>query len=187
LAPLNRRATLVKTPFRIWEPFGYRKLYDRARLAGLSEPDRKLFAATPNFERVLADLLAAIRVSDAVGLETKPLLEHYRNIQLALVHAVREVHLKLNRVKASGRDPLSGLRNLAGIDDLAGAIQDPNLAATFLPGQLSRGLDRICLRGTVRSRTSMALLDHVPASPAGGLLYVARIFHPGLHLASFLR
>lgn len=91
----------------VWEPFGYRKLYDRAKLAGLSDPDRKLFSSTPNFERVLADLLTAIRVNDAVGLETKPLLEHYRSIQLALVHAVREVHLKLNRIPLETRKVIS--------------------------------------------------------------------------------
>jgi Domain of unknown function (DUF4917) len=68
----------------VWEPFGYRKLYDRAKLRGLSPQDRKLFASTPNFERVLADLLTAIRVNDALGLETQPLLERYRNIQRAL-------------------------------------------------------------------------------------------------------
>jgi hypothetical protein len=85
----------------IWEPFGYRKLYDRAKFGDLSARDRKLFSSTQNFERVLVDLLTAIRVNDAVGLDTKPLLERYRNIQLALVHAVREVHLKLNRVYLS--------------------------------------------------------------------------------------
>jgi len=87
----------------IWEPFGYRSLYGRARLGGLSEQDRRLFSTTPNFERVLADLLTAIRVNDAVGLNTKPLLERYRNIQRALVRAVREVHLKLGRVPPSTR------------------------------------------------------------------------------------
>jgi hypothetical protein len=91
----------------IWEPFGYRKLYDRAKLGGLSAQDRKLFSSTPNFERVLADLLTAIRVNTAVGLDTKPLLKRYRNIQFALAHAVREVHLKLNRVPRSTRRIIS--------------------------------------------------------------------------------
>jgi Domain of unknown function (DUF4917) len=91
----------------IWEPFGYRKLYDRAKLGGLSAQDRKLFSSTPNFERVLADLLTAIRVNDAVGLDTRPLLERYRNIQLALVQAVREVHLKLNHVPRATRETIS--------------------------------------------------------------------------------
>lgn len=87
----------------IWEPFGYRNLYDRAKSSGLSAHDRKLFTSTPNFERVLADLLTAIRVNDAVGLDTKPLLDRYRNIQRALVQAVREVHLKLASVPPSTR------------------------------------------------------------------------------------
>lgn len=91
----------------IWEPFGYRKLYDRAKLGGLSAQDRKLFSSTPNFERVLADLLTATRVNDAVGLDTKLLLERYRNIQLALVRAVREVHLKLNRIPPATRKVIS--------------------------------------------------------------------------------
>lgn len=91
----------------IWEPFGYRKLYDRAKSGGLTVQDRKLFASTPNFERVLADLLTAIRVNHAVGLGTKPLLERYRNIQRALVQAVREVHVKLNRVPPATRETIS--------------------------------------------------------------------------------
>src|SRR6266567_710699 len=91
----------------IWEPFGYRKLYDRAKLGDLSEQDRKLFSSTPNFERVLADLLTAIRVNDAVDLDTKPLLERYRNIQRALVQAVREVHIKLSRVPLVTRKAIS--------------------------------------------------------------------------------
>lgn len=91
----------------VWEPFGYRKLYDRAKSGGLSPRDRKLFASTPNFERVLADLLTAIRVNDALGLETRPLLERYRNIQRALVQAVREVHIKLGRVPISTRNAIS--------------------------------------------------------------------------------
>lgn len=91
----------------IWEPFGYRKLYDRARAGDLSTEDLRLFSSTPNFERVLADLLTAIRVNSAIGLDTTPLLERYRNIQLALVHAVRKVHLKLNRVPLATRKIIS--------------------------------------------------------------------------------
>lgn len=91
----------------IWEPFGYRKLYDRALSAGLTPADRGLFADTPNFERVLADLLTAIRVNDAIGLPTAALVKRYRNIQRALVRAVREVHVKLNRVPLSTRKAIS--------------------------------------------------------------------------------
>src|SRR5260221_12637662 len=91
---------------KIWEPFGYRKLYDRAKFGDLSARDRKLFSSTQNFERELADLLTAIRVNDAVGIDTKPFLERYRVIQLALVHAFREVHLKLNRVPRTTRETI---------------------------------------------------------------------------------
>jgi hypothetical protein len=52
---------------------------------------------------VLADLLVAIGVNGAVGIDTTLLLEHYRNVQLALVRAVREVHVKLNRVPLATR------------------------------------------------------------------------------------
>jgi Domain of unknown function (DUF4917) len=101
IATLHKWDTLLLgngMSINIWEPFGYRKLYDRAKRGDLSEQDRKLFSSTPNFERVLADLLTAIRVNDAVDLDTRPLLERYRNIQRALVQAVREVHVKLSRV-----------------------------------------------------------------------------------------
>jgi uncharacterized protein DUF4917 len=87
----------------VWEPFGYRKLYDRARTSGLSSRTRDLFSSTPNFERVLADLLVAIRVNSALGLDTRLLLEHYRHVQLALVQAVREVHVNLSQVPVATR------------------------------------------------------------------------------------
>lgn len=91
----------------IWEPFKYRKLYDRSKLGGLSAQDRRLFSSTPNFERVLADLLTAIRVNHTFGLDTKLLLERYRNIQRALAQAVKEVHLKLRRVPGTTRKTIS--------------------------------------------------------------------------------
>jgi hypothetical protein len=110
IATLHKWDTLLLgngMSINIWEPFGYLKLYDRAKLSGLSAKDRTLFSSTPNFERVLADLLTAIRVNDAVGLETNPLLERYRNIQRALVQAVREVHIKLSRVPLATRKTIS--------------------------------------------------------------------------------
>ncbi len=88
----------------IWEPFKYRALYDHAKSGGgLSSADRKLFASTPNFERVLADLLTAIRVNEAIEIPIAPALEHYRNIQRALVHAVRAVHVNRERVPLATR------------------------------------------------------------------------------------
>jgi Domain of unknown function (DUF4917) len=93
----------------IWEPFGYRNLYDHARSGGLTAQDRKLFSRTRNFERVLADLLTAIRVNDAVGVESKLLLERYRSIQRSLAHAVREVHLRLSQVPLGTRKAISNV------------------------------------------------------------------------------
>jgi Domain of unknown function (DUF4917) len=88
----------------IWEPFGYAKLYDHAKARELSPAEHRLFALTPNFERVLADLLTAIRVNEAAGIEADPLFEHYRNVQRALVRAVREVHLKQTWIPISTRE-----------------------------------------------------------------------------------
>jgi hypothetical protein len=88
----------------VWEPFGYKKLFDRARRgAVLTEEDRKLFSGTPNFERVLGDLLTAIRASEAIGLDPTPFYDRYRNIQLALGHAVREVHVAQRLVPVETR------------------------------------------------------------------------------------
>ncbi|HEY0390326.1 MAG TPA: DUF4917 family protein [Solirubrobacterales bacterium] len=87
----------------VWEPFKYRALYDHAKSEDLSNADRKLFEATPNFERVLADLLTAIRVNEAIGIPTVPALERYQNIQRALVHAVQAVHVNRERVPLSTR------------------------------------------------------------------------------------
>lgn len=88
----------------IWEPFGYRNLYDHAKLADLSPTERKLFASTRNFERVLAEILNAIRVNEALGLGTKPLLACYRKVQRALVGAVQAVHLNQTRIPLSTRE-----------------------------------------------------------------------------------
>lgn len=90
----------------IWQPFQYRELYDHAKAGPLSAADRRLFGATPNFERVLGDLLTAIRVNKAIGLDASPLVERYQNIQLALVGAVRAVHLNRERVPQRTREAI---------------------------------------------------------------------------------
>lgn len=77
----------------VWPAFEYPTLFDHARGGGLTREDLALFDGTPNFERVLADLNTTIRVSDVVGVDTAPFYERYRRIQLALGHAIREVHL----------------------------------------------------------------------------------------------
>ena len=82
----------------VWEPFGYQTLMEQAAKAQLTNADRALFDGTTNFERVLADVNTAVRVTEAVGLDASPLYERYRSIQRALGHAVRQVHLARARV-----------------------------------------------------------------------------------------
>ncbi|HEU4706161.1 MAG TPA: DUF4917 family protein [Solirubrobacterales bacterium] len=87
----------------VWEPFGYRVLFDKAKADTLAPEERKLFERTPNFERVLGDLLTAARVNKILGLETEPLLGRYRHIQRALAKAVKAVHVNRERVPLSTR------------------------------------------------------------------------------------
>lgn len=82
----------------VWPQFGYGSLFDHARNGSLTDTDRALFHGTRNFERVLSDLMTAIRVNRTVGLDTAPLLERYRSIQVALGHAIREVHVPQARI-----------------------------------------------------------------------------------------
>lgn len=91
----------------VWEPFRYHKLYDHAKANGLSARDRALFASTPNFERVLGDLLTAIRVNRAIGENASRLVDHYRSVQLALVQAVRAVHINRERVPLATRETIA--------------------------------------------------------------------------------
>lgn len=80
----------------VWSGFRYGSLYKEARRAGALTPeDIALFRAlkTENFERVLGELSAAIRVDDTLGRSTGPLLARYRSIQAALGKAVRSVHI----------------------------------------------------------------------------------------------
>lgn len=82
----------------VWRDFGYPTLFGKARRDGasgsLSTADRALFEVlgTQNFERVLAELAAAIRMADALKEETRPFLERYQSIQKALGEAVQSVH-----------------------------------------------------------------------------------------------
>jgi hypothetical protein len=91
----------------VWPQFAYRTLFDHARGGGLTAEDLALFDGTPNFERVLADLNTAIRVSQVAGVDATPFYERYRRIQLALGHAIRQVHLNRTRVP---EDTLGSIR-----------------------------------------------------------------------------
>jgi hypothetical protein len=90
----------------VWEPFGYPKLFDYARAAHLTDEDRELFKETPNFERVLGDLLTAIRVCSIIGIDTDPLFERYQNIQKALGEAVGAVHINRDAVPGDTRNAI---------------------------------------------------------------------------------
>ena len=83
----------------VWDRFAYRELYERAQRGSVLTPvDRRLFRQTPNFERVLADLLTAIRVDACLERDSAPLYACYKNIQVALGHAVRRVHVSQGRI-----------------------------------------------------------------------------------------
>ena len=84
----------------VWKPFGYQSLMEQAAKAQLTDEDRALFDGTTNFERVLADVNTAVRVAEAVGVDSSRLVERYRSIQRALGHAVRQVHLARAQVPA---------------------------------------------------------------------------------------
>ncbi len=79
--------------------FGYPSLFEKARRdeapGSLTGADRDLFAIldTQNFERVLAELAAAIRMAEALDEDPRPFLERYQSIQHALGRAVQSVHV----------------------------------------------------------------------------------------------
>jgi hypothetical protein len=86
----------------VWEPFKYRELFDHAgRGSVLTPEDLRLFGNTPNFERVLGEILTAIRVNECVGIDCDPLYARYQNIQLALGRAVKAVHVQQGRIPFS--------------------------------------------------------------------------------------
>src|SRR4051794_22417501 len=85
----------------VWEDFAYASLYKEARRVGaLTGEDDALFRAldTQNFERVLGELNAAIRVASALRNDTTPLVARYQSIQAGLGEAVRAVHVRWERV-----------------------------------------------------------------------------------------
>lgn len=82
----------------VWDSFGYHLLFDKAPPGDepgcLSDTDRSLFETlgTRNFERVLAELAAAIQMAETLGVPAERFHDRYRSIQLALGSAVRSVH-----------------------------------------------------------------------------------------------
>ncbi len=82
----------------LWPQFAYGSLFDHARKDGLAEIDRALFDGTRNFERALSDLMTAMRVNGALGLDVQPILDRYRSIQVTLGKAIRAVHVNQSRI-----------------------------------------------------------------------------------------
>lgn len=77
----------------VWPRFAYGSLFDHATSGGLTAVDCALFDGTTNFEAVLGDLRTAIRIGALIGAPTTTFEQRYQSIQLALGHAVREVHV----------------------------------------------------------------------------------------------
>jgi len=75
----------------------------------LGARDRELFAETPNFETVLADLNTAIRVNETLGVDPEPVYKRYRSIQRALGRTIREVHVLRGEVS---RRKLEAIRDV---------------------------------------------------------------------------
>jgi hypothetical protein len=91
----------------VWPGFSYTSLHEQALIerdsGRLSEDDANLFEVigqTTNFERVLAELGAAIRVAKAFGKDATAFDEHYQRIQNALAVAVRSAHVEARAVPA---------------------------------------------------------------------------------------
>lgn len=82
----------------VWPKFAYASLFDQARQDGLGPRDRALFDGTHNFERALSDLKTAMHVAETLDMDTGPMLERYRSIQISLGHAIRQVHLKRSAI-----------------------------------------------------------------------------------------
>jgi hypothetical protein len=90
----------------VWDRFGYPSLFDEARQdgagGGLAAADRRLFESleTRNFERVLAELAAAIRMAKALGQDVGPYVRRYQSVQQALGRAVQSVHVNYTGLAA---------------------------------------------------------------------------------------
>ncbi len=89
----------------LWEPFDYPFASFREPLAEISHPltatDKALFSKlgnTTNFESVLADLLTATTVNQALEIPHSEIPRRYRSIRRALIEAVHSIHLPWDRL-----------------------------------------------------------------------------------------
>ncbi len=65
-----------------------------------------------------------------------------------------------------------------GVGDLAGAVDDPNLAAAVAPHCSDGFTYGVALGRSMSGRPDMALFDHIPSAARVALLDVARVCHP---------
>jgi hypothetical protein len=82
----------------VWKNFGYRSLYEKAESHvehPLSSEDKHIFKSlqTENFEQVLGALSTAMSVTKILHRDASFIQDRYKNIQRALVEAVRAVHV----------------------------------------------------------------------------------------------
>jgi hypothetical protein len=89
----------------VWEKFAYNSLFDLAcqpsRDNHLTSEDVDLFQAmdsTTNFELVLSSLAVARRVNGLLGIETGKIERRYNSVRLALIQAVRDIHVPYDHV-----------------------------------------------------------------------------------------
>lgn len=90
----------------VWPKFGYGSLFDIAKNAprdGLATDDVQLFtsAGTENFEQVLSELAIAYRINSSLRIRAQVVKERYDSIKVALIAAVRSVHVEWSAVETS--------------------------------------------------------------------------------------
>ncbi|HEY9847846.1 MAG TPA: DUF4917 family protein [Leptolyngbyaceae cyanobacterium] len=88
----------------VWEKFNYSSLYKKACHGiehPLSEENQALFKSmkTENFEGVLAALATAKMVNRLLRQDYSVIEEPYKSIQLALVEAVKQVHIRWQNIE----------------------------------------------------------------------------------------
>jgi Domain of unknown function (DUF4917) len=93
----------------VWDGFHYSSLFDVAlEKHRLTSDDVALFKAlkTQNFEYVLAALITAGHVTDALGTTVPALDDRYSSIQKALVEAVQSIHVPWGRIPKACKETI---------------------------------------------------------------------------------
>lgn len=115
----NEKSILLGKYFssRIWTKFKEQSLYKQAleQNPHSIKPEEPIFKnlKTCQFEKVFRELSNTMKVLDALKLDQIPIKEHYKNIQQALIYAVKNVHLDwklLEDTKDNSENRLSIIR-----------------------------------------------------------------------------